>query len=146
MGFFLSHIRSRVPLHLFVTVLVTLLGNIMKMQTGIRLDAEVWQAYRSLCSQERVRPSQPIEEFLREVVENGSVLSLLTLMKGAAKVQSRGVNAYAQVLLNWYKQGKRFFHTMGEDEAPVEGLLLEALKTVTDSELRQQIQEALTIN
>lgn len=28
---------------------------------------------------------------------------------------------------------------MGEDEAPVEGLLLQTLKIVTDSELRQQI-------
>ena len=113
------------------------------MQTGVRIESDVWQAYRALCSRERVRPGRPIEEFLETLVENGSVLNLLTLMKGASKAQSTGINAYAQVLLSWYKQGKYYFHALGEDEAPVEGLLLEALKTVTDSELRRQIQEAL---
>lgn len=32
---------------------------------------------------------------------------------------------------------------MGEDEASVEGLLLEALKAVTDSKLRKRIGETL---
>ncbi|HLN89170.1 MAG TPA: hypothetical protein VK253_03810 [Candidatus Binatia bacterium] len=116
----------------------------MKMQTGIRVESDVWQAYRALCSKDRVRPGRPIEEFLETLVENGSVLSFLTLMKGATKTQPEGINAYAQVLLSWYKQGKRYFHALGEDDAPVEGLLLEALKTVSDSDLRKQIQETLT--
>ena len=114
------------------------------MQTGVRVESDVWQAYRALCSRERVRPGRPIEEFLETLVENGSVLNLLTLMKGAAKTQPKGINAHAQVLLSWYKQGKRYFHALGEDEAPVEGLLLETLKTVSGSDLRKQIQETLT--
>jgi hypothetical protein len=39
--------------------------------------------------------------------------------------------------------GKRYFNAAGEDQASVEGLLLETLKVVADSELRQLIEEAL---
>ena len=129
---------------LFVTVLVMLFGNIMKMQTGIRFDAELWQVYRTLCSQEHQRPSAPIEELLKLIVENGSPRTFLAAAKAAAKTQTEGTNAFARVLLNWYTHGKRFYHAPGNDEAPVEGQLLDALKTVTDSELRRQIEEALT--
>ena len=66
----------------------------MKMQTGMRIESEVWQAYRALCSQERVCPSQPIEDLLKIAVENGSALSFLTIMKAAAKAKSEGINAY----------------------------------------------------
>lgn len=113
------------------------------MQTGVRLEAEVWRTYRTLCHRERLRPSLPVEEFLRLVLENGSALGFLGIVRGAAKAQAEGVNAYARVLLDWYTHGKYFFHAVGEDEASVEGLLLEALKAVTDSELRQRIEEAL---
>ena len=139
MCFFLSVVFSTVPLGLLVTVLVTLLVTIMKLQTGVRVEAEVWRAYRALCSRERLRPSLPVEEFLRLVLENGSALGFLSVVHGAAKTRVEGVDAYARVLLDWYTHGKRFFHAVGEDEAPVEGLLLEALKAVTDSKLRQRI-------
>jgi len=116
----------------------------MKKQTGVRIESEVWQAYRASCGRDRVHPSQPIEKFLKLVLDNGSSQGLVTLMKGAAKVQAEGVNAYARILLNWYTHGKHWFHTLGEDDAPVEGLLIEVLKTVTNTELRQQIEETLT--
>jgi len=115
----------------------------MKLQTGVRVEAEVWREYRALCGRERLRPSLPVEEFLRLVLENGSALGFLTVMRGAAKTRVEGVDAYARVLLDWYTHGKRFFHAVGDDEASVEGLLLEALKAVKDSELRQRIEEAL---
>jgi hypothetical protein len=115
----------------------------MKMQTGMRVEVEVWQAYRALCSREHLRPSMPIEDFLKLVLDKGSALTLLSLVRGAVKTQSEGVNAYARVLLNWYTHGKHFFHAMGQDEASVEGLLLESLKVITDLELCRQIEEAL---
>ena len=82
-------------------------------------------------------------EFLGLVLENGSALGLLGFVRGAAKAKAEGVDAYARVLLDWYTHRRRFFHAMGEDEASIEGLLLEALKTVTDSQLLRQIEEAL---
>ena len=115
----------------------------MKLQTGVRVEAEVWRAYRALCGRERLRPSVPVEEFLRLALENGSALGFLAVVRGAAKSQPESVEAYARVLLDWYTHGKYFFHAMGEDEAPVEGLLLETLRMVTDSELRRRIEEAL---
>jgi hypothetical protein len=115
----------------------------MKIQTGIRIEAEVWQAYRAFCSRDRLRPSLPIEEFLKAAIDNGSILGFLTQIRVAAKLQGEGINANARVLLNWYMKGKYFFHAPGNDEAPVESLLLEALKTVTDPELREQIEKAL---
>lgn len=115
----------------------------MKMQTGIRVEAEVWRAYRALCSRDRLRPSVPVEEFLRLVLEHDSAAGFLTLIRGTAKARAEGFDAYARVLLQWYTHEKRYFNAAGEDQASVEGLLLEALKVVSDSELRQRIEEAL---
>ena len=115
----------------------------MKMQTGILLETELWRTYRALCSQERLRPSIPVEEFLKLALKNGSARGFLVIAQGSAKAQTEGVNAYARVLLDWYTHGKRFFYAMGEDQAPIEDLLLEALTTVTDSKLRQQMEKAL---
>ena len=105
----------------------------------MRVDADVWGAYRKLCSREKVRPSRPIEEFIRLVLENNSALSLLSMMRGMAKARVEGFEAYARVLLDWYTHEKFWFG----DEVSVEVLLLEALKLVADPELRRQIEEAL---
>jgi hypothetical protein len=114
----------------------------MKRQTGVRVDAEVWQAYRALCSREKLRPSFPIEEFLRLVLENESASSLLSMMRGVAKARADGFEAYARVLLDWYTHEK-FWFQVGEDETSVETLLLDSLKVVNDPELRRRIEEAL---
>ena len=114
----------------------------MKRQTGVRVDAEVWGAYRALCSREKLRPSFPIEEFLRLVLENGSASSVLSMMRGVAKARADGFEAYARVLLDWYTHEK-FWFQVGEDEASVETLLLDSLKVVNDPELRRRIEEAL---
>ena len=114
----------------------------MKLQTGVRVDAEVWRSYRMLCRREKLRASQPIEEFLRLVVENDSAQSLLSMMREAAKSRVDGFEAYARVLLDWYTHGKFWFHVAGE-ETSVEGLLLDALKMVADPDLRKRIEEAL---
>ena len=76
------------------------------MQTGMRLEAEVWQPYRALCYRDRLRPSLPVEEFLRLVLENDSTLGFLTLVRGANKAHVEGFDAYSRVLLNWYAQGE----------------------------------------
>ena len=114
----------------------------MKLQTGVRVDAEVWRSYRMLCRREKLRASQPIEEFLRLVVDNDSAQSLLSMMREAAKSRVDGFEAYARVLLDWYTHGKFWFHAAG-DETSVEGLLLDALKMVADPDLRKRIEEAL---
>jgi hypothetical protein len=114
----------------------------MKRQTGVRVDAEVWQAYRALCSREKLRPSFPIEEFLRLVLENESASSLLSMMRGMAKARADGFEAYARVLLDWYTHEK-FWFQVGENETSVETLLLDSLKVVNDPELRRRIEEAL---
>ncbi|MGD0406214.1 MAG: hypothetical protein ABSB10_06130 [Candidatus Bathyarchaeia archaeon] len=115
----------------------------MKRQTGVRVEAEVWGAYRAVCGREKLRPSIPIEEFLRLVLENDSASSLLSMMRGVAKARAEGFEAYARVLLDWYTHEKFWFHVEGDEDTSVEGLLLNALKLVVDSELRRQIEEAL---
>jgi len=115
----------------------------MKVQTGVRVEAEVWAGYRALCGRERLRPSLPMEEFLRFVLESGSALGAMSVMKGAVKARAEGFEAYARVLLDWYTHEKFWFHFGGDEDTSVEGLLLEALKLVADSELRRQIEEAL---
>ena len=81
--------------------------------------------------------------FLRFVVGDGSVVSVLNWLRMAGKVE--GLEAYARVLLNWYTHGERWMHVTDEDQAPIEPMLLSALKEVSDPELRREIEEALSI-
>ena len=115
----------------------------MKKQTGVWIDAAVWQAYRDLCSREKLRPAEPIEKFLRFILRGGSALSVLNWLEKSEKVE--GFEAHARVLLNWYREGKMWMYVTDEDEAPIEPMLLEALKQVEDLGLRREIEVALTI-
>jgi hypothetical protein len=112
------------------------------MQTGIRVDAELWHAYKTICGREKLRPAEPVEAFLRLVVNTDSALSVLSMTREAASARAGGWEAYARVLLDWYTHGMFWFSTSGEDES-VEALLLDALKMVADSDLRRRIEDAL---
>jgi hypothetical protein len=113
----------------------------MKLQTGMRVDAELWGAYRKLCSSEKQRPSHPVEEFLRLAVDNDSTMGLLGMMRETARSRVEGCNAHARVLLDWYTHNKFWIKSRDEDLS-VEELLLEDLKMVADANLRSQIEEA----
>ena len=119
----------------------------MKVQTGVRIESEVWRAYKVVCGREKLRPSRPVEDFLRLVVENDSALSVLSMIREAAKTRVAGVEAYARVLLDWYMHDKYWLTLRSSDdedeEVPVETLLLDALKVVVDPDLRGRIEEAL---
>ena len=115
----------------------------VKQQTGVRVDAEVWRGYRSLCSRDKLRPSKPIEEFLRFILRDGSAVTVLNMMQGWGK--SEGLEAYARVLLNWYTHDRLFVPVTDEEEASVEPMLLQALRDVKDAQLRREIEEALVI-
>jgi len=80
----------------------------MKKQTGVWVDAAVWQAYRDLCSREKLRPAEPIEKFLRFILHGGSALSILNWLEKTEKVE--GFEAYARVLLEWYRNGKLWIY------------------------------------
>ena len=49
----------------------------MKVQTGIRIESEAWQNYKLICKKEKVHPAQPIEDFLRSVIDNDSAHGIL---------------------------------------------------------------------
>jgi len=115
---------------------------IMRLQTGVRVEADVWQAYKSICKRDRQRPSRPIGEFLRLTVESDSALGVLKLMREASKFRVEGYEAYARVLLDWYTHGKFWIEVSGQDVS-VGTLLLDALKIVPNVDLRQRIEEAL---
>ena len=95
-----------------------------------------------VCSREKQRPSRAIEDFLRLVVDDDSALSVLSMMGGAAKSKVDGAEAYARVLLYYFTHGK-FWISDRDDEVSVEVSLLDALKIVTDKDLRSQIEQAL---
>jgi len=117
----------------------------MKKQTGMWVDAQVWEKYRDLCSREKLRPSESIEEFLKFVLRNGSAVTVLSMLQGMAKAKLEGLEAYARVLLDWYTHEKYYVQSGGEEPVTVEPLLLEALRNVEDSKLRQKIEEAMII-
>jgi hypothetical protein len=116
----------------------------MKRQTGVWVDAQVWDAYRELCDREKLRLAEPIEEYLRVVVKNGSPLTVLNMMQGLSKARSEGFEDYARVLLNWHKKGQYWVRVTAENEVSVESLLLNALKEIPDEQLRKEIRENLT--
>ena len=107
----------------------------MKRQIGVRVDGLVWLAYRELCSRERLRPAEGIEVFLRFVVGDGSVVSVLNWLRMAGKAE--GLETHARVLLHWYTHGQRWMHVTDEDQAPIEPMLLSALKEVSDPDKRK---------
>jgi hypothetical protein len=109
------------------------------------IDAQVWEAYRGLCSREKLRPSEPIEEYLRVILQNGSALTVLNMIQGMAKARSEGVEAHARVLLNWYRNKKYWISAADDNDVSVETTLLQVLKEVADPQLRKEIQEALMI-
>jgi len=114
----------------------------MKFQTGVRVEQDTWQAYRAICKREKLRPAQPIENFLRLTVNNDSAQYTLSVIKEAAKTKTEGVNAHTRVLLYYFTHGKFWIQDGDEKEISVEAQLLEALKTVND-DLRAQIEQAL---
>jgi hypothetical protein len=107
------------------------------------VDVQTWEGYRRLCSREKLRPAEPIEEFLKLVLRSGSALTVLNTMRNMARARSENLEAYARVLLDWYTHDKFFVNRGGEEEEPVESLLLEALRNVEDPQLRREIEEAL---
>ena len=61
------------------------------------------------------------------------------------RARPEGFEAYAGVLLNWYKNWQLWIRVTDETLAPVEHMLLHALKDVADPQLRRDIQETLMI-
>ena len=107
------------------------------------VDAQVWDAYRELCDREKLRLAEPIEEYLRVVLKNGSPLTVLNMMQSLSKARSEGLEDYARVLLNWQRRGQYWVRVTAENEVSVEHLLLNVLKEVPDPQLRKEIREAL---
>lgn len=117
----------------------------MKKQTGVWVDVQVWGAYRDVCNREKLRPSEPLEGFLRLVLRTGSASSVLNMMQTMAEARLQGLEAYARVLLNWQNSGKDWVQVSDENNVPVETMLLHALTDVADPQLRRDIEEALMI-
>ena len=115
----------------------------MKKQTGVWIDVQVWDAYKVLCGREKLRPSEPIEQYLKLILETGSAVAVSSMVQRMAKARVQGLEAYARVLLSWYKNGKHLISVSDEGEAYVETLLLHALTDVANPRLRRSIEEAL---
>ncbi|MCS7115137.1 MAG: hypothetical protein N0A00_07070 [Candidatus Bathyarchaeota archaeon] len=115
----------------------------LKWQIGVWVDAQLWSAYKELCDRDSVRPADPIEAFVGFVVRSGSASAALSMFRVMDEAEAESFEAYARVLLEWYKSGKRWVYVTDENEAPVGFLLLEALKKVRDKALREEIEETL---
>lgn len=114
----------------------------MKKQIGVWVDGQVWHAFRDLCRREGLRPAEPLEKFIRFVLLDGSALAVMNWLDNAGRTE--GLEAYARVLLNWYKSGIYWISTKDEEEVAVDWMLLSVLKDVPDPELRRMIEDALT--
>jgi hypothetical protein len=113
----------------------------LKKQTGIWVDSAVWEEYRQLCSREKLRPAEPIEKFVRFIVSGGSAKAVFPMLDASQRQES--FDAYARVLLDWLRKDIGYVSMPGENGAPVESMLLQTLKHVTNRNLRSEIEEAL---
>lgn len=113
----------------------------LKKQTGIWVDSAVWEEYRQLCSREKLRPAEPIEKFVRFIVSGGSAKAVFPMLDASQRQES--FDAYARVLLDWLRKDVGYVSMSGENGAPVESMLLQTLKHVTNRNLRCEIEEAL---
>jgi hypothetical protein len=57
---------------------------------GVSIDAQVWDVYRGVCSREKLRLDELIEEFLRLVLRIGSALAVLNKIWGVSETMSEG--------------------------------------------------------
>jgi hypothetical protein len=117
----------------------------LKKQTGVRIDAQVWEAYKDVCRREKLRPSEPIEEYLRLILEDGSAITVSRTMRGMLKVRSESFDDYARVLINWYTNGKRFVKSAYDTEFSIATMLLQVLKDIADPLLRKEIVRAISM-
>ena len=115
----------------------------MKKQVGVRVDGAVWDAYKSVCAREELRPNEGVEGFLRVVLENGSALRVLRMLQGAVRARVESLDDYAHVLLTWYKRGERWVYSEGR-QISLDTMLLSVLRNVSDPRLRSKIRRALT--
>jgi hypothetical protein len=75
-------------------------------------------------------------------LECGSTLGVLRMLRRAVRAGVEGFDDYARVLLNWYKDRRRWVYLDGREVAVDEALLF-VLKAVSDPRLRGEIREAL---
>jgi hypothetical protein len=115
----------------------------VKKQTGMWVDAVVWEGYREVCRREKLRPGEPVEEFLGFVLRGGSALNALNMLRSMGEARRECFDAYARVLLDWLRKGVYSVFTANEAEASVGYMLLQALRQVADPGLRREVEEAL---
>jgi hypothetical protein len=126
-----------------VTFLVMLFGvGVLKVQVGVRVDGEVWRAFKSVCKSEEIREGIVVEGFLNVVLECGSALGVLRMLRRVVRAGVEGFDDYARVLLSWYKGGRRWVYVEGR-QISLDGMLLLALRAVSHSPLREEIRGAL---
>lgn len=63
-----------------VTVLVTVIGNMGKVQTGARVDTLVLKRFRSLCRSEGLSIGQCIDRFMQACVQANEISGVLGLL------------------------------------------------------------------
>ena len=78
----------------------------MRWQIGVWADAVLWSAYRELCGRDGLRPGEPTEVFVGFVVGSGPASAALNMLRAMEVAEAEGFEAYARMLLDWYKSSK----------------------------------------
>ncbi|MCK4478161.1 hypothetical protein KAU88_06505 [Candidatus Bathyarchaeota archaeon] len=113
----------------------------LKTQIGVWIDSATWNAYKMLCSREKLRPAEGLEEFLKVVNCEGSVAAALQLLRSTA--DDEGVKAQVEVLMKWSRQGKYWFYDNRGKQVNIKGVLLEKLGKIRDPRLRAEVEALL---
>jgi len=90
----------------------------------------------------KVRPYQPFEEFSQVGSEEPFDFNSGAHTSWGSKASRRRIQRLRAAALNWYAYGK-FWVDIQDKDISLEELLLDALKLVSDADLRRRIEETL---
>lgn len=115
----------------------------MKRQTGIRVDAALWEGYKNLCKERRLRPNEPVEAFLKACNEKGDIMAVLNSLEGQSPGETLAYELRLRSLLSeleaYYDVDKRAGGNMNAVSVNVETeQILQLLPKISNPELLNQ--------
>jgi hypothetical protein len=102
---------------------------------SFRFNPQTYNAFKELASQNGYTTTSALEKFMQTALQHGMIFP------AAAKTQD--TETEAKIILTWLQQGRYWYNLTGEKELSTEGRLLQLLPTIVNTDLKQEIKEAL---
>jgi len=101
---------------------------------AFRFDPQIYADFEELVSKSGYTMTSALEKFMVDSLKFGLVFP---------SAKEEAVEAEAQVMLSWLKEGKYWVNLGAKEETSTRGRLLQLLPKVEDADLRKDIEETL---